>query len=47
LLGGLILGLIEGIIPTFAPMSWVPIFEFVLFVMILLVRPTGLFGARQ
>jgi len=47
LVGGLILGLIEGIIPTFMETTWVPVVEFVMFVMILLVRPTGLFGAKQ
>lgn len=46
LLGGLILGAIEGIIPTFMPVSWVPVIEFVLFVIILLVRPSGLLGER-
>lgn len=47
LVGGLILGLIEGIIPTFMETTWVPVVEFVMFVMILLVRPSGLFGAKQ
>lgn len=47
LFGGLILGLIEGIIPGFMPTSWVPVLEFVLFIIILLVRPRGLFGAKQ
>jgi branched-subunit amino acid ABC-type transport system permease component len=47
LYGGLILGLIEGIIPTFMKTTWVPVIEFVLFVIILLVRPSGLFGARS
>lgn len=47
LYGGLILGAIEGIIPTFMDTSWVPVIEFGLFVLILLVRPTGLFGAKQ
>jgi branched-subunit amino acid ABC-type transport system permease component len=47
LLGGLILGLFEGIIPAFFPTSWVPVFEFVLFVIILIVKPTGLFGAKE
>lgn len=46
LIGGLILGTMEGLIPTFMPVSWVPVIEFVLFVLILLVRPTGLLGAR-
>ncbi|HZD55578.1 MAG TPA: branched-chain amino acid ABC transporter permease, partial [Anaerolineales bacterium] len=47
LAGGLILGTIEGIIPRFLPVTWVPVLEFVLFIAILLVRPTGLFGAKQ
>ena len=46
LLGGLILGALEGIVPTFLPVSWVPVIEFVLFVIILLVRPSGLLGER-
>jgi len=46
LLGGLILGLLEGFIPVFMPVSWVPVFEFGLFVLVLLVRPTGLLGAE-
>ncbi len=47
LFGGLILGLIEGFIPTIMETTWVPVVEFVLFVLILLVRPSGLFGAKQ
>jgi branched-chain amino acid transport system permease protein len=47
LLGGLVLGGLEGIIPVFLPVVWVPVIEFGLFVLILLVRPSGLFGARQ
>ena len=47
LAGGLILGTIEGIIPAFLPITWVPVLEFILFIVILLVRPTGLFGAKQ
>jgi len=47
LLGGLILGTLEGVLPAFIHTTWVPVFEFVLFVMILIVRPTGLFGARK
>jgi len=46
LIGGLILGTLEGVIPVFTVTTWVPIFEFVLFVLILLVRPTGLLGRR-
>jgi branched-subunit amino acid ABC-type transport system permease component len=47
LFGGLILGVLEGTIPTFMPTTWVPVLEFVLFVLILLVRPSGLFGAKK
>ncbi len=47
LIGGLILGLIEGVIPTIMETTWVPVVEFVMFVMILLIRPTGLFGAEK
>jgi branched-subunit amino acid ABC-type transport system permease component len=47
LIGGLILGAFEGIIPYFMETSWVPVLEFVLFVIILLVRPTGLLGAKK
>lgn len=47
LAGGLVLGLLEGVIPAFVPNTWVPVLEFLLFVLILLVRPTGLFGAKR
>jgi branched-chain amino acid transport system permease protein len=47
LAGGLILGLLEGVIPAFVTTSWVPVLEFGLFIIILLVRPTGLFGAKK
>ncbi len=47
LFGGLILGLIEGLIPVVMPTTWVPVVEFVLFVIILRLRPSGLFGAKQ
>jgi branched-subunit amino acid ABC-type transport system permease component len=46
LVGGLVLGGLEGLIPTFMPVSWVPVVEFGLFVLVLLVRPSGLFGAK-
>ncbi len=46
LLGGLVLGLIEGIIPVFLPVGWTPVIEFSLFVLIILVRPSGILGAR-
>ncbi len=47
LAGGLILGALEGVIPIFTETSWVPVFEFGLFVLIIIFRPSGLFGAKQ
>jgi branched-subunit amino acid ABC-type transport system permease component len=47
LFGGLILGLLEGLIPVFMETTWVPVIEFVLFILILLIRPSGLFGAKE
>lgn len=46
LIGGLLLGALEGIIPSFMETSWVPVLEFVLFVLILLIRPQGLLGSK-
>ncbi len=47
LVGGLILGFIEGLIPNFMDTSWTPVIEFALFVLILLVKPQGLFGSEE
>jgi len=47
LAGGLILGVLEGVIPKFMDITWVPVLEFVLFIVILLVKPTGIFGAKK
>lgn len=46
LIGGIIIGLLESITTIVIPVSWVPVLEFVVFVLILLVRPNGIFGAR-
>jgi branched-subunit amino acid ABC-type transport system permease component len=46
LLGGILLGLLEGVTTIFIPVGWVPVIEYVVFVLILLIRPTGLLGAR-
>lgn len=46
LFGGLLLGAAEGLIPLFLPVSWTPVLEFGIFILILVVRPTGLFGAK-
>lgn len=47
LIGGLILGVIEGVVPVFMKTTWVPVLEYVPFVLILLVRPQGLLGAKR
>lgn len=47
LVGGLILGVLEGLIPAFIQTTWVPVIEFVLFILILLFRPTGIFGTKK
>ena len=44
LLGGITLGLIEGAATPFMPTSWIPIVEFVLFVIALLAFPRGIFS---
>jgi branched-chain amino acid transport system permease protein len=46
LLGGLLLGGLEGLIPTLMPVSWVPVVEFGLFILVLLVKPSGLLGGK-
>ena len=46
LLGGLILGGIEGVVPAFMPVSWVPVLEFGLFILVLVLRPGGLLGEK-
>ena len=47
LVGGLVLGTLEGIIPMFMETSWVPVLEFGLFVLIIILRPSGLLGAKE
>ena len=46
LLGGIVIGLLEGVTTVFIPVSWVPVLEYVIFILILLVRPSGLLGGR-
>ena len=42
LLGGIALGLFEGVATPFIQVSWVPVLEFTLLVVFLLIRPNGL-----
>ena len=44
LLGGVALGLFEGLATPFMPVSWTPVVEFVLFVFCLIAFPRGLFA---
>jgi len=44
LMGGVALGLIEGVATPFMPVSWTPIIEFVLFVAVLILFPRGIFA---
>jgi branched-subunit amino acid ABC-type transport system permease component len=46
LAGGILLGLIEGGITPFITVSWIPVIEFALFVVILIAFPNGLFARR-
>jgi branched-subunit amino acid ABC-type transport system permease component len=46
LLAGILLGLFEGALTPFIAVSWVPVFEFALFVLVLVVFPRGLFSRR-
>ena len=45
--GPTFLGVLEGVLPLAMPNTWVPVIEFLLFVVILLVKPSGLLGGRQ
>src|SRR5437899_3999821 len=47
LVGGILLGLLEGASTVFVPVSWIPVLEYVIFILILLVRPSGLLGSRS
>jgi branched-subunit amino acid ABC-type transport system permease component len=47
LVGGIVLGLLEGVSTVFIPVSWVPVLEYVIFILILLLRPQGLLGQRS
>jgi len=46
LLGGVALGLLEGAVTPFVPVSWTLVIEFVLFVLVLIAFPGGLFSRR-
>jgi branched-chain amino acid transport system permease protein len=47
LLGGVALGLLEGAMTPFMPVSWTSIVEFVVFVIVLIAFPAGLFNFHR
>jgi branched-chain amino acid transport system permease protein len=44
LLGGVALGLLEGLMTPFMPVSWTSVVEFALFVLVLIAYPRGIFA---
>jgi branched-subunit amino acid ABC-type transport system permease component len=44
LVGGVALGLVEGLATPFMPVSWTPVIEFGLFVLVLIAFPRGIFA---
>jgi branched-subunit amino acid ABC-type transport system permease component len=47
LLGGIALGLVEGLATPFMPVSFTPIIEFALFVAVLIAFPRGIFALSR
>ena len=43
---GILLGLLEGAVTPFIAVSWIPLIEFGLFVVVLVAFPRGIFGRR-
>ncbi len=47
LMGGVALGLLEGAVAPFVPVSWTLVIEFALFVVVLIAFPGGVFASRR
>lgn len=47
LFGGVALGLLEGLATPFMPVSWTSVIEFVVFVIVLIAFPRGLFNVHR
>ncbi|QQO23456.1 branched-chain amino acid ABC transporter permease [Bradyrhizobium diazoefficiens] len=47
LMGGIALGLLEGVVAPFVPVSWTLVIEFSLFVVVLIAFPGGVFAPRR
>jgi branched-chain amino acid transport system permease protein len=46
ILGGIIIGLIESIAPQFMTATWTEAIVYALFLVVLFVKPSGLFGVK-
>jgi len=46
-MGGMALGLLEGAVAPFVPVSWTLAIEFALFVVVLIAFPAGIFASRR
>ena len=46
ILGGIIIGLIESIAPMFMTATWAEAIVYALFLVVLFVKPSGLFGVK-
>lgn len=46
MIGGVLLGVLEGLAAGYVSSQWKNVFAFLILILILLFRPTGLFGAR-
>jgi branched-chain amino acid transport system permease protein len=47
LMGGVALGVLEGAVTPFVPVSWTLVIEFALFVLVLIAFPNGIFSRRR
>ena len=47
LVAGVLLGLLEGLVTPFIAVSWVPLIEFALFVVVLIFFPRGIFARKN
>jgi branched-chain amino acid transport system permease protein len=47
LIGGVALGLLEGLAAPFVPVSWTLVIEFTLFVVVLIAFPGGIFASKR
>jgi len=47
LVGAVILGLVESLVATYIGASWAPLAAYVILILILVIRPEGLFGEAE